>query len=240
MSCILTVVAWNKHLRTGPAWLLALSASCATPPAREGTGTLVVAADDGAQLWRGPATYVLRPPARVVSLPGLGELQVTDVGSRLVWAKEGLARLEVLEGGDGCRAVEVRRLCCAGARFAGLVEGRPRVLVVDGCADENDLLESRLGAVHEATVGPVPWRRRCAPVPPRAPGCEVSYLALRSVEHDDNVDVVAGFSFSWDGERFAACFIERDAGRYRVQLAVEDSCGAAGAVTLAGDSGELD
>ena len=220
--------------------LLALAASCATPADRDASSALVVTADDGATLWRGAASYLLRPPARVVALPGLGELQVTDEGGRLIGARGGLAPLATLPGDDACRAVEPRRVCCSHARFSAVLEGRRRVLVVDGCADENDLLESRLGAVREATVGPVSWRRRCAPLPKRARGCEVGYLALQSVEHEDNTDVAAGFSFTWDGERFAACFLERDAGRYRVQLLVEDSCGAAGSVTLTGDSGELD
>lgn len=221
---------------------LALStASCAAPTPRDhGDALVVTAAETGEVLWRGPASYVLRPPARVVPLPGLGELHVADGVSRLVWAKDGLARLEVLAGDDGCRAVDARRLCCARARFAGGGAGRQRAVMVDGCADENDLLESRLGAVHEATVGPVAWRRRCAPVPAPPRGCEVSYLALRAAAHDGNDDAARGFEFAWDGERFAACFLERDAGRYRLELHVEDSCGQAGTVTLTGDSGELD
>ncbi|MCC7070123.1 MAG: hypothetical protein IT383_02305 [Deltaproteobacteria bacterium] len=217
--------------------------TCACASARtEAAGDVMVVTDEqsGAELWRGPATFVLRPPARVVALPGLGELQVADQGSRLVWAKEGLARLVVLAGDQGCRAADARRICCRAARFSAKVEGAARPVRIDGCADENDLLESRLGAVHGASVGPVTWRRRCAPLPPPARGCEVRYLALRTAEHEGYGDAAPGFSFSWDGDRFLACFLERDAGRYRLELIVEDGCGAAGKLSLTGDSAELD
>ncbi len=231
----------NKVLRALLAALALGSGSCATARTDEGTGVIVVTdADDGAVLWHGTATFVLRPPARVVALPGLGELQVVDGGGRLAWAKDGLARLAVLAGDGGCSATEPRRLCCRAARFAGVIEGRARVVRVDGCADENDLMESRLGGVHEASVGPAVWRRRCAPLPARPRRCEVTYVALRAAWHEGHDDAARGLAFSWDGDGFLACFLERDAGRYRLELLVEDACGGGGPVTLAGDSGELD
>lgn len=239
------MVVTNKVLRgVALAHALVVGGCAATRiDASSGASASVMVVTDeerGAELWRGPATFVVRPPARVVALAGLGELQVTDEGSRLVWAKDGLARLAVLSGDEGCRAIDARRVCCRAARFAAVVDGRARAVLVDGCADENDLLESRLGSARAASVGPPTWRRRCAPLPPRARGCEVRYLALRRAAHDQHGDAASGFSFSWDGDRFLACFLERDAGRYRVELVVEDSCGAASPVTLIGDSAELD
>ena len=223
------------------AALAAAALACAAPAPRHAGPELVVTdADTRAELWRGPASFQLRLPARVIALPGVGELQVTDEECRLVWAKEGLERLAVLPGDGACPQAEARRLCFAKARFSAPIDGRARALIVDGCADENDLLESRLGATREATVGPVDWRRRCAPLPSRPHGCEVSYLALRAIEHESNADARRGFTFVWDGDRFGACFLERDAGRYRIDLLVEDSCGAAEAVTLRGRSEELD
>ncbi len=220
----------------------AIGASACVSARTDTRSDVIVVTDErtGAELWRGPATFVLRPPARVVALPGLGELQVLAGGSRFVWARDGLARLAVLAGDEGCTWSDARRVCCRAARFAGVVEGHARALRIDGCADENDLLESRLGAVHGASVGPVTWRRRCAPLPPPARGCEVRYLALRTAEHEGYGDAAPGFSFSWDGDRFLACFLERDAGRYRLELIVEDGCGAAGKLSLTGDSAELD
>lgn len=228
------------------AAIAALLGACAGAALRATRHELVVTEEGrGAELWRGPASYVLRPPARVVGLPGLGELQVSDAGCRFVWSREGLDHLAVLPAAGECAQVEARRLCFSKARFstvgsAVVVEGAPRALVVDGCADENDLLESRLGAAREATVGPVDWRRRCAPLPARRRGCEVSWLALGAIEHEANADPAAGFSFTWDGDRFGACFLERDAGRYRMELSVEDTCGDAEQVTLSGHSAELD
>lgn len=200
----------------------------------------MVDADRGTELWRGSAGYVLRPPARVIALPGLGELQVAEGSCRLVWSRTGLDRLAVLPAEGECAQTEARRVCLQGARFTGAIDGAPRALVVTGCADENDLLESRLGGTREASVGPVDWRRRCAPLPARPRGCEVAYLALRTILHDANPEAARGFAFTWDGDRFRACFLERDAGRYRAELWVEDSCGVAGAVVLSGDSAELD
>ena len=222
-------------------WLLAALSACAAPPPRPGGAELVVTdADTRAELWRGPASYQLRPPARVIGLPGVGELQVTDLGCRLVWAQDGPLLLVVLPGERACPQAEPRRLCFSSARFAASIDGHERALVVDGCAEENDLLESRLGSTREATVGPVDWRRRCAPLPTATRGCEVSYLALRTIEHESNADAGSGFSFVWDGDRFSACFLERDAGRYRLVLLLEDSCGAAETMTLRGHSDELD
>lgn len=226
----------HKHL-----WVLALLAACAAPtPRPAGHELVVVDADTGAEQWRGTAGYVLRPPARVIALPGVGELQVADGSCRLVWSRSGLERLAVLSAKGECAQAEARRVCFQGARFAGSIDGAARALVVTGCADENDLLESRLGGMRAASVGPVDWRRRCAPLPARARGCEVGYLALRTIVHDANPEPTRGFAFTWDGDRFRACFLERDAGRYRAELWVEDSCGAAGPVVLAGESAELD
>lgn len=201
---------------------------------------MVADAASGAELWRGPASYVLRPPARVVALSGLGELQVTEQGCRLVWAREGLSQLRVLTGDVDCAQADTMRLCFRHARFDGSGAAGVPAVVVDGCADENDLLESRLGAQREATVGPVDWRRRCAPLPQRPRRCDVTYVALRGAEHEANAEAARGASLTWDGERFGACFLERDAGAYRLELWVEDSCGVAGPVVLRGHSSDLD
>ncbi len=206
-----------------------------------------LAVSDGArELWRGPATFSVRSARqgkaeRVVSLPGVGELQaeLVDSACRFVWSKDGLGAL-VLYQGTGCRAPEGGRLCFDGVRFVtDAAAPVPRMLVVDGCADHNDLLWSKLLGSQPATVGPASLRQRCRRLATRE-GCALTYVKKEQIEVEYNDSGDDGFALVFDDDGWRACFLERESGRYRFMLTVEDACGGRGAALLEGDSADLD
>jgi hypothetical protein len=234
------------HRRLTPRTLaLALSlAACATPQVRT-SHVLVVTDADGAAVWSGAATFVVRDvvassPVRVVGLPGLGEVQVGVAGEaeacRLVWAKDGLDRLVLFTAAHCAARATSGRLCFAAARLkrtGSVDDGTPRSLVVDGCADENKLLWSKLDGAAPATLGPSAYRERCVHLP-RDGVCQLSYVKKRAVSPAD------GFTFRFDGDEWRACFLEKRAGPYAIDLYVEDSCGRAVPLSLVGSSADLD
>jgi hypothetical protein len=222
-------------------WLVVmLLCSCATSTKGGGVAELVVTDDSGAQLWRGPATYTVRQPQRAVGVKGVGEILVGARGDecRFAWSKDGLDRLVLFDFvGEVCAERDAQRLCFSRARFKS-ADGR--ALVVDGCADENDLLWSKIEGERLATVGPIAYRSRCARVPARRKGCDVTYIGLESIDVATNDRPRDGFNLLWDGEHWRACFLEKDSGAYRVALHVEDSCDKSGPVVLEGQSSDLD
>jgi hypothetical protein len=237
--------------------LVVVLASCSTAsPVSDPLRAHVVVTADGTtgELFRGKATFGVRSARegkadRVVSLPGLGEIQTGISGSetcRLVWSKNGLDALSLYEG-EGCRAPEGGRMCFDRAVFTAASQSQshspshdaPRQLVVDGCADENDLLWSKLEGTQRASVGPTSFRQRCRKLP-RSKGCELTYVKKESLVVESNDSGDDGFALAFDGERWRACFLEKASGRYTIALTVEDSCGARGPMKLEGDSAELD
>jgi hypothetical protein len=225
--------------RVSPAIALLLSTAlgCATAPAGGGKHELVVVDDGGAELWRGVATYTAREKERAVLVKGVGEILVGE-RCRFAWAKDGLDRLVLFDlDGAHCADQETARLCFSRARF---VSGDGRVVVVDGCADENDLLWSKVDGAKAASIAPTLYRTRCVRLPPRARGCDVHYLVLDDITVESNDKPRDGFRFTWDGDGWRACFREKESGRYRVTLRLEDGCGARGPLLLEGRSSELD
>lgn len=228
--------------------------ACATSSSPGSAGpALTVRAADEHSLWHAPATYTVQSVSsgaanRVVGLPGLGEIDVDGDAARcrFVWSKAGLDQLVILSSSSPspCASVDNGRVCFKDAHFASdragdSVVGVPRALVVDGCADENTLLWSRTDGAQPASVGPTAFRARCAKVPKQR-GCDITYLKRRAVHVDSNDAPDQGFSFAWDGDAWRACFLEKEAGRYRLDVDVEDSCHNAKTLTLAGTSTELD
>lgn len=208
----------------------------------------LVVSEDARELWRGAASYGVRSARegraeRVVSLPGLGELQAglaADAPCRLVWSRDGLGSLLLYQGVD-CGVSEGGRLCFDGARFsrAAADERAPRTVVIDGCADENDLLWSKLEGAQPATVGPTSLRQRCRRLP-MSKGCALTYVKKQAIAVAHNDSGADGFALSFDGEGWRACFLESESGRYRIALLLEDSCGGRSEPVLEGDSAELD
>lgn len=226
--------------------IAAVLASCTTTPASDPLRANVVVIADETELFRGKATFGVRSARegkadRVVSLPGLGEIQTGIAGSetcRLVWSRDGLDNLSLYDG-EGCRAPEGGRMCFDGAVFTSQASTTPKRIVVNGCADENDLLWSKLEGSQPATVGPTSFRQRCRKLP-RTKGCELTYVKKDALVVESNDSGDDGFALAFDGERWRACFLERSSGRYQIALTVEDSCGARGPLKLEGDSAELD
>lgn len=227
---------------------LGVGACTSSPRASDGLRAEVVVSDGARELWRGKATFGVRSARegkaeRVVSLPGIGEIQTglgADDPCRFVWSREGLHAL-ALYSGARCSPPEGGRLCFDGARFSRDAKdaSSPATLVVEGCADENDLLWSKLAGSQPATVGPTSFRQRCRRLK-RAKGCELTYVKKNAIEVEHNDSGDDGFALAFDGEGWRACFLERESGRYRIALMVEDACGTRSAPVLEGDSADLD
>ncbi len=227
-------------------------AGCATPQRIDpGTGLVVADGASHARAFAGPATFTVRAVSagvaqRVVGVPGVGEIHVglggDEEACRLVWSRGGLDKL-VLYTARGCATRSDGRLCFEDAAFVRPTDapdaGAPASLVVAGCADENDLLWSKVDGAQPATVGPGAFRQRCARIP-REHGCALTYLRKDAVSVESNPAPGEGFAFLWDGEGWRACFLEKETGAYRVVIDVEDACGHARPVELAGTSTDLD
>ena len=175
---------------------------------------------DGHAVHRGPAAYTVRiesrASSRVVSLSGVGELIVHDdecrfarldsVGAVSVWRHEG-----------GCGQRERERLCFDHAVF--LDDAGRRRVVVDGCADQNEIFLERVDGVDADTgLGPRTLIERCVDVPARDPG----YVAIVAIAVDDNELPWRGLRLRHDGDAFGVCFLSHKTGRYRVDVVVED------------------
>jgi hypothetical protein len=245
--------------------LLAISlASCSTYPSSSSSsssideapawtkpGVRVLDADDAIEAFAGPATFTVRAVSsgaveRVVAVPGVGEIHVglagDDDACRFVWSKGGLDRLVLYSARACAKRSSDGRVCFKQSTFTADArdESAPHALLVDGCADENDLLWSKVDGAQPATIGPTAFRQRCARLPKKK-GCELTYLKRDSVAVASNPAADQGFTFVFDGDGWRACFLEKEAGDYRVLLDVEDACGGARkALELKGNSMELD
>lgn len=222
---------------------------------------MVQEGNTGAVLWQGAASYTVRAARagvaeRAVGLPGLGELHVgvgaDDTACRLVWSRGGIGQLVLYVPEQGsCATRDGGRICVSRVRFripgAEATRGAqgpardapPDLLVVDGCADANDLLWGKVDGPAAATVGPRPWRERCVPIP-AARGCAPTFLARDDVRVHTNPAAHDSFRFHFDDERWHACFLEAESGPYALRLRVRDSCGRQERVELMGHSAELD
>jgi len=227
-----------------------LALSCATAQA-PGLGEVVVS-QETRELWRGPTTYTVRglpsgAHENAVRIPGVGEILVNDGVCRLVRSSAGVDRVEVFVSqgnaqGDGCATPDPAHdaaLCFRHARFVGSRESSTGVIVVNGCASENDLVWGKLQGASSATVGPTLWRRRCARIVAEGM-CEIIYLRKRSLEVAKSVSTLDDFTFNWVGDGWQACFLEREAGPYAMSVLVEDTCGKSANIRIAGDSADLD
>jgi hypothetical protein len=215
-----------------------LAACASTPPAP--THHLRLQDANGSVVYQGAASYVLRHPENVVTIRGVGEIQIGVDGDanrcRLVRPLPDSAI--AIWNGVNCPHVDGDALCFSGTVFAG--ETPKQRLRADGCAYQNDLKWSKLQGSQPASIGPGAWRRRCIPITTPTLRCAPTFMRLDGMALADNTDPQTQFSFGYDGERFLACFLERESGRYQVQLTVEDECGQRAFVELDGDSAELD
>lgn len=237
---------------------------CATTTEHSG-GLVVRDAHSGEVFWRGEASYTVRRARagvaeRAVGLPGLGELHVgvgdDDGACRVIWSRGGLDQLVVYEAERAsCAVRDTGRICLSATRFApdlapggaptagsdstATAAAAPRALVVDGCADANLLLWSKVEGLRRATIGPHAWRERCVPVPARE-GCELVYLGRTHLEVATNAAAADSFVFRSDGEAWRACFLEAESGAYALGLHLEDTCGQRATVRLTGHSDDLD
>ena len=202
---------------------------------------LVLSAEDGAVVFDSASSFVLRHPEHVVPVRPLGEIHLGVDGDparcRLVWSKDGLDALSLLEG-ERCPRVEGDRVCFDATRF--VTNGRVPTVVARGCAWENNLKWSKLQGPQAASVGPTSWRRRCVDVPAPAKTCEHTFLRVVEVDVVENAAPREGFFFAHDADAWRACFLEKQSGGYRVVLDVEDSCGGRQQLTVQGDSRDLD
>jgi hypothetical protein len=230
------------------AAIAATLAGCASMPAPPPHGLVVADGDTGAVLWRGNATFTVRATSavaeRAVALPGLGEVQVGVGGDlqacRFVWSRDGLSHL-VMFTGKSCASREGGRVCFEGARFTAREgEGAPRALWLAGCAEANDLLWGKIDGSLPASVGPKAWRERCVRLPRKKRGCDIVYLKKESASIEKARGADDGFTFTYDGEGWRACFLEPESGPYALRVFVEDACADVGVLDLAGDSADLD
>jgi hypothetical protein len=216
------------------ALFLQLANACASAqPERNG----LLVTDASTTKYNAPATYVVRKTdarstERVVGLPGLGEIHVgyngDDDACRLVTVD-----VAIYTARD-CAERNRGQLCFHAARFTNNND----TFVVSGCADENQLMWSKLEGQQLATVGPSAFRQRCAKLPRRK--CDLVYLGKTKVSVATNDAADQGFAFAWDGDGWRACFLEKEAGAYEVDLDVEDACGHEGKMKLSGNSADLD
>ena len=214
----------TRSLRVAPAAVAValvstLSSACAsTPPSTSSTSLVVVV--DGRAAHRGPAAYTVRVGAhsssRVITLRGVGEVIVDDddcrfaridaVGAVTVWRHDG-----------ACSQRRGERICFDRAAFVD--DAAVRHVVVDGCADQNEIFLDRTGgAVDDTGLGPRTLIERCVDVPALDPG----YVAVTAVAVDDNDQPWRGLRLRHDGDAFGVCFLSHKTGRYRVDVVVED------------------
>ena len=191
------------------------------------------------QLYSGDASYVWRRPARVVTLAGLGELFLGDAsgsgGCKLVWARDGLDRLAFYEAsvcpiearGDDVACVsrvELARDVSHEHDGAAALDGRPKRIVIDGCAGENELLWHKLAPGREpVTIAPRTFHRRCAVITPPKTGCELTYLRLDALQVASNPEPLVGASLSYD-EGWEVCWLESEPGLATVRITTSDTC----------------
>lgn len=209
--------------------------SCVAAPQTRGAGHPLVVHVDGRQVFSGSAAYTVRVgsqhASRVVSLRGLGEILVDDDACR--YAHRGTdGALSVWQHDGPCTAPLEQRLCF---RHVAFVDERDvQRVVVDGCADQNELFLDRIdSAIVDVGVGPRTLIERCVDVPARAP----SYLRVVEIAIDGNEQPWRGVRLRHDGDAFGVCFLSMKTGRYRVEVVVEDPHRRT--LQLAGDVDEL-
>jgi hypothetical protein len=198
--------------------LLALVGACAsvTPGALVGVRVDV----EGRRVHDGPAAFTVRVEGRearpVVSLRGVGEVLVDVDGCRFVRVTSGGA-LTVSSHVGPCSTLVGDRLCFRAARFLD-AGGAPHV-VVDGCADRNELFLDRVD-IGSADTGLAPrtFVERCAAID----AADAHYVGVVAVVVDDNDQPWRGLRLRYDGDGFGVCFLSAKEGRYRIDVVVED------------------
>ena len=174
---------------------------------------------DGRVAFDGAAAFTVRDGgarASVVSVTGVGEVIVPADGGacKVVLAERGVVALRILDGMSDCADVVGDRLCFDGAAFVG---AGSRV-VVDGCADRNELFLDRAeGDTDGAGLGPRTLIERCVEVPKPNPGfVRVDDLVVEGV-----ADPRRGLRFRWNGDGFDVCFLSGKSGHYRARVFVD-------------------
>jgi hypothetical protein len=175
---------------------------------------------DGRRVRHGPAAYTVRETGdattRVITMPGIGEVLVAPDACRFARLERGGA-VTVWRHAGPCAQRSGTRLCFARAAFAdeaAVVRG-----VVDGCVEQNEIFLDRVGDDDAVVgVGPRTYIERCVDVPAKDP----SYVAVVSVDVDDNDRPWRGVRLRHDGDAFGVCFLSRTTGRYRIEVNVED------------------
>jgi hypothetical protein len=202
---------------------LLTSSACASSPSSSPSSSplkgLVVVVD-GRTVHRGPAAYTVRVgdrhTSRVVTLRGTGEVIVDDDACRFARINDGGA-VTVWRHDGACSRRRAERICFARAPFVD--DAGRRHVVVDGCAEQNEIFLDRVGASDDDTgLGPRTLIERCVDVPARDPG----YVAVTAVAVDDNDQPWRGLRLRHDGDGFGVCFLSRKVGRYRIDVVVED------------------
>jgi len=189
--------------------LVGLLSACATTTTLGRTG--LVATSGERELFRGPSAWTVRATSTgredVVAVPGVGEVIVAQGVCRLVLVGED-GVLTVRET-TACAEERGDHLCFAGARFDDVV--------IDGCAERNEIFLDRLEGDQLASVGPTSFVERCAPID----STRLSYMKIIDLDVDGNDRPRHGLRFRYrDG--FEVCFLSRTRGTYRILLELED------------------
>lgn len=200
--------------------LVAVVTACVTGAA---TGRFVVKKADDA-VYTGAAAWTVRATSDgredVVAVPGVGEVIVGAERCRLV--RNGPAAASGFTGAitvlpaavdGGCADVRGDRLCFNAVHF----KDSDGDVVVDGCADRNEVFLDRIEESAPVGVGPAVYVERCAPIP--AP--QLSYVRVKAISVDGNDKPGHGLRFRYS-DGFEVCFSSRPEGRYIVTLEVED------------------
>jgi hypothetical protein len=194
-----------------PSLVLVLVAcqSTPTPPPVSGP-TITVTAADGVVMHRGSVAFFARPSSTagqtewVINLPNTGELLVDPDNHRcrLVTTTAAVTDLRVWQAFP-C-AVELRdagtRICLRDQR---MTSPSALAVVVDGCADRNEL---RIAGIEDRAalgVGPRAQTERCASLPTEP----YNYLRLQKIDVEGNRDPLVGARFRHDGDGFLLCFL---------------------------------
>ncbi len=199
--------------------------ACTTTPTASKVGFSVV--KDGRGVFRGPAAFTVRDgsvPESVVSVDGVGEVIVKGDNCRFVLADTEVKAIVILEGASNCGQVRDDRLCFANASFGGRV-------VVDGCADRNELfLDRAAGNKDPALFAPHTLIERCAAIDKDDP----AFIRVDDIHVDGVNNPRHGVRFRWNGDGFDVCFLSQKTGRYRFAVTVDDN-----AVVVEGDVDQL-
>jgi hypothetical protein len=185
-------------------------------------------------VFRGTAAWTVRATSGgredVVAVPGVGEVIVGEGRCRLVRGGGALGAITVVPSvvPGACADVQGDRLCFNAVAFRD--EGGD--VVVDGCADRNEVFLERIDEEAPIGVGPAVFVERCAPL--NAPA--LSYVRVSDIVVDGNNRARHGLRFRYS-DGFEVCFLSRPEGRFTLTLEVEDP--SPRQVVLSGDVDDL-